>query len=160
MSSQPESGLVEHQQARVDGHDQRQVQLRHHAFRQLPHPAVAPNVGLGDEACGLGAIESRMHARDVVERLRDAQPTGQNGDVGDECDIAHEPLACSPGITPEHPQLSQMGSEAQDRVDRGALASPVRPNESDDSPRLDPKVDAVERDGRAEHLAQPACFNY
>ena len=25
--------LVEHQQFRVDGHDQREVQLRHHAFR-------------------------------------------------------------------------------------------------------------------------------
>ena len=36
-----ERRLVQHQQSRVDRHDQREVQLGHHALRQLPDLAVA-----------------------------------------------------------------------------------------------------------------------
>src|SRR5256885_4099497 len=38
-------GLVQHQQFRVHGHDQSEVQLGHHALRQFPDLAAVPDVG-------------------------------------------------------------------------------------------------------------------
>ena len=41
-------------------------------------------VVLREKTFRLGAIESRMHAGDVVEHLRNPHPARQHGDVGDE----------------------------------------------------------------------------
>ena len=61
--------LVQYQQFRVNRHDQSEVQLGHHPLRQLPDPARALDRGLGKKTFRLRAIESRMHAGDVVEHL-------------------------------------------------------------------------------------------
>ena len=100
-----------------------------------------------------------MHAGDVVERLRDPHPARQHGDVGDEADVAHELVALRPGVAPEHLQLALVGGEAEDRVERGGLAGAVGADEPEDAALLDAQVDAVERDGRAEGLAQAAGFD-
>ena len=154
-----ERRLVQHQQLRVDGHDQGEVQLGHHALRQLPDLARALDGGPGQEALRLRAIESRMHAGDVVERLRDPHPARQHGDVGDEADVAHELIALGPGVAAEHLQLALVGGEAEDRVERGGLAGAVGTDEAEDAALFDAQVDAVERDGRAEGLAQAARFD-
>ena len=64
-----ERRLVQHQQFRVDGHDQSEVQLGHHALGQIPDPAGAGNGGFRKKTFRLGAIEPRMHTGDVIERL-------------------------------------------------------------------------------------------
>ncbi len=114
--------------------------------------------GLRQKTFRLRAIESRMHAGDVVERLRNPHPARQHRDIGDEGDVAHELLALGPGVAPEHPQFSLIGGEAEDRVERGGLAGAVGTDESEDAALFDAQIDAVQRDGRAEGLAEAACF--
>ena len=116
-------------------------------------------VGLREKAFRLRAIEARMHAGDVVERLRDPHPARQHGDVGDEADVAHELIALGPGIASEHLQLALIGGEAENRVERGGLAGAVGTDEAEDAALFDAQIDAVQRDGRAEGLAQAACFD-
>ena len=114
--------------------------------------------GLRKKAFRLRAIESRMHAGDVVERLRNPYPARQHGDIGNEADIAHELIALGPGIASEHLQLSLIRGEAENRVERGGLAGAVGTDESEDAALFDAQIDAVQRDGCAEGLAEAACF--
>ena len=114
--------------------------------------------GLGKKAFRLRAIEARMHAGDVVERLRDPHPARQHGDVGNEADIAHQLIALGPRVASEHLQFALVGGEAEDRVERGGLACAVGTDQAEDAALFDAQIDAVQRDGRAEGLAQAACF--
>src|ERR1700681_3567166 len=98
--------LVQHQQFRVNGHDQGEMQLRHHALRQFPDLAGTPDGGLRKKAFRLRAVESRMHAREVVESLPNPDPARQHGEIGNETGIAHELFALRPGVSSEHPQLT------------------------------------------------------
>ena len=66
---QPQRGFVQHQQACVDGHHDRQVQLHDHALGHLAHPLVGLQLGAGQEALALGAVEARMHTGDEVDRF-------------------------------------------------------------------------------------------
>ncbi len=150
--------LVQHQQSRVNRHDQSEVQLGHHALRQFPDLAGALDGGLRKKTFRLRAIESRMHAGDVIERLRNPHPARQHGDIGNEADIAHELIALGPGIASEHPQFSLIWGEAENRVERGGLACAVGTDESEDAALFDSQIDAVQRDGCAEGLAEAACF--
>ncbi len=100
-----------------------------------------------------------MDAGDVIERLRNPDPPWQHRDVGNEADIAHELIALGPGIASEHFQFSLIRREAENRVERGRLAGAVRSDESEDAALFDPQIDAVQRDGCAEGLAQAAGFN-
>jgi hypothetical protein len=63
------------------------------------------------------------------------------------------------GSRPSTLQLALEGREAEDRVERGGLAGAVRADEPEDAALLDAQVDAVQRDGRAEGLAQAAGFD-
>ncbi len=155
---QAEGRLVQQQQSRVDGHDQREVKLGHHALRQFPDLAGGPDGGLRKKGFRSRTGESRMHAADVVERLRDPEPAGQHGDVGDETDVAHELVALVPGVASEHLQLTLIRSEAEKRVDRGGLARAVGTDEPEDAALFDTQIEAVEGDGRPEGLAEAACF--
>ena len=119
---------------------------------------VAADGGLRKKTFRLRAIESRMHAGDIVERLRNPHPARQHGDIGNEADIAHELIALGPGIASEHSQLSLVWGEAENRVERGGLAGAVGTDESEDAAFFDPQIDAVQRDGCAEGLAQAAGF--
>ncbi len=134
------------------------MQLGHHALRQFPDFAGALDSGLREKTFRLRAIEARMHARDVIERLRNPHPARQHGDIGDEADIAHELIALGPGVASEHLQLALIRGEAENRVERGGLACAVGADESEDVALFDSQIDAVQRDGRAESLAQAACF--
>ena len=73
-------------------------------------------------------------------------------------DIAHELLARSPRVAPEHLQFSFVGSETENRIQRGRFARAVRADESEDTTLFDPQIDAVERDSCAEGFAKSACF--
>ena len=99
--------LVEHEQFRVNGHDQGQVQLGHHALGQFSDLAGSLDGGLGKKAFRLRAIESWMHAGDIIDSLRNPQPARKYRDIGNEADIAHELIALAPGIASEHFQFSR-----------------------------------------------------
>ena len=99
-----------------------------------------------------------MYAGDIIECLRYAHPARQYGDVGNEGDIAHKVIALGPGVASEHLQRSLIGSEAEDRVQRGGLTCAVRTDEAEDAALLDTQVDAIEGDGCAKSLAQAVCF--
>src|ERR1700687_1440967 len=81
----------------------------------------------------LRAIESRMHAGYVVERLRNPHPARQHGDIGNEADIPHELIALAPGVPPQHVQLSLIWGESENRVERGGLARAVGADEPKDA---------------------------
>src|SRR5882672_709304 len=123
--------LVQHQQSRVNGHNQSEVQLRHHTLRQFQDFSGRTDGGLCKKTFRLRAIESRMDAGDVVERLRNANPARQNGDIGNEADIAHELIAFDPGIAPEHSQFSLIRSKAENGIERGSLACAVGTDETE-----------------------------
>src|SRR5260370_35795813 len=91
------------------------------------------NRGFCQKVFRLGAIESRMHALDVIEGLRNPHPARQDGDIGDEADIAHEAIALGPGVAPEHSQFSLIGLEAETRVEREGLAGAVGTEDPEDA---------------------------
>jgi len=68
----------------------REMQLGHHAFGQFSDLNGTADVGFRKKAFRFRAVESRMHAGDVVERLRNSDPSRQYRDVGYEADIAHQ----------------------------------------------------------------------
>jgi hypothetical protein len=126
------------------------MRLRHHALRQFPDLAGAPDGGVRKKTFRLRAVESRMHADEVVERLRNPQPAGEHGDIGNEGDIAHELMALGPGVASEPLEFSLIWGEADSRVERGSLSGAVGPDESEDTDLFDAQIDAVQRDGCAE----------
>src|ERR1700730_3045689 len=134
------------------------MELGHHALRQLPDLARPLYGGLRQKTFRLRAIKSRMHAGDVVERLRNAHPARQHRNIGNEADVAHELIALVPRVPPEHPQFSLIRGEAENRIERSGLACAVGTDESEDAALFDPQVDAVQCDGCAEGLAETACF--
>src|SRR4051812_42293436 len=99
-----------------------------------------------------------MHARDIVERLGNAYPARQDGDVRDETNIAHEPVSFRPGVAPKHSQFALEVRQTQNRVECGRFAGAIRPDQSKDAALLDSQVDAVERYGRVESLPKSVCF--
>ena len=99
-----------------------------------------------------------MHAGDVIERLRNPHPPRQHGDVCDEADIAHELIALGPGVASEHLQFALIWGEAENRIERGSLACAIGTDEPEDAALFDTQIDAVQRNGGAENLAQAACF--
>src|SRR6185312_11969458 len=113
---------------------------------------------LGKKAFRLRAIESGMHAGDVVESLGDPHPARQHGDVGDERDVAHQLFARGPGVAAEHAQLSLVRGETENRGERGGLARAVGADEPEDAPLFDAQIEAVQRDRRAEGFMEPTCF--
>src|SRR5882724_5016184 len=101
------------------------MQLGHHALRQFSDLAAALDGGLRQKTFRLGAIESRMHAGDIIERLRDSYPARQHSNIGNEAGIAHELVALAPWVASEHPQFSLIWSEPENRVECGGLACAV-----------------------------------
>ena len=156
---QTDRRLIQHQQSRVDGHHQGEMELGHHALGELAHLAGAFDRGPGQKSLRLCAIESRVNAGEVVDHLRNADPPRQHGDIGDEGDVAHELIALGPRIASKHVQLALIGDEAQNCVERCAFARAVGTDQSEDAALFDAQVDPVERDGCAEGLAQAACYD-
>src|SRR5438067_2417459 len=99
-----------------------------------------------------------MHVRDIVEQLRNPYPARQNRHVGDEADITHKQIALAPGIASEDPQFSLVRREAEDGVQRGGFPGAIGADEPQNAAFLYAQIDAVERDRRAEGLAQTAGF--
>src|SRR6266699_3917769 len=82
--------------------------------------------GFPEKSFCFRAIESRMHAADIIERLRNPDPAWEHRHISDERNGAHEPVALVPGVASQHSQFSLIRSEAEDRVERGSLAGSVR----------------------------------
>src|SRR5260370_40844172 len=101
------------------------MQLGHHALGQFLDLAGLPDGGLGKKTFRLGAIESGMHAGDVVEGLRNFDPSRQHSDIGNEADVAHQLIALSPRVASEYLQFSLIWSEADKGVQRSGLARAV-----------------------------------
>jgi hypothetical protein len=72
----------------------------------LPDLAAAFDYRLGEKTFRFRPIEFRMNSGDVIEQLRNPDPTRQHCDIGNERDIAHELVARVPRITSEDSQLS------------------------------------------------------
>src|SRR4029077_11468535 len=99
-----------------------------------------------------------MNAGDIIKRLRDAQPARQHGDICNKAHIAHELITLGPGIAAKHSQLSLIWSKAKNRVECGGLACTVGANEPKNAALFNAQIDALQRDGCAEGLAEAACF--
>src|SRR4029077_7002730 len=126
----------------------------------MPDPARELNRGFCQEAFRFGAIETRMDAGYVIERLRNPHPARQNSDIGDEADVAHKWVALGPGVAAKNSQLTLILGEAENRVERRALAGAVGADNSQDAAFLDMQVGPGERNGCAEGLAQAAGFDH
>src|SRR5579863_1436789 len=99
-----------------------------------------------------------MHARHVVESLRNSHPARQHGDIGNEAHIAHKLIALGPGVAPQYSQLSLIRSKSENRVECGGLTGAVGADQTEDAALLDPQIDAVQRDGCSERFAEAAGF--
>src|SRR5439155_25584185 len=99
-----------------------------------------------------------MHTRDVVEQVRNANPTRQHGNISNKRDIPHQLIALVPGIASEHLEFSLVWREAENRIERGCFACAVGADQSKNAPFFNAQIDAVERDGCAEGFAKPARF--
>src|SRR5258706_4892489 len=134
------------------------MQLRHHALRQVSDFLAGADVGFGKKAFCLRTIESWMHASHIFDHLRDLDPARQYGDIGDEADIAHELIARGPRIPSQYLQLSRVGDKAEDGVERGSLAGAVGTDEPEDAALFYTEMDAIQRDGSTETLAEAASL--
>src|SRR5262252_1256708 len=65
-----ERRLVEDQELCIHRHDQSQVELRDHAFRQLSNFAAVLDYRFREKVFRLPAVKTRVHLRHVVEELR------------------------------------------------------------------------------------------
>src|SRR5262249_21047035 len=99
-----------------------------------------------------------MDAGYIVEHLGDAHPARQHRDIRDEGDVAHELIALGPWVASEYLQCSLMRDQTKDRVQGGGLAGAVWTDDAEDAALLDTQIDAIERDGCAESLAQAVRF--
>ena len=135
------------------------MQLGDHALGELAHAARALDAGLRQQRLGLGAVEAGMDAGHIVDGLADPHPARQHRDIGDEADVAHERIALAPRVAAEHRELALVRDQPEDRVQGGGLARAVRSDQAKDTPGLDGKVDAGERDGRAVRLAEAMGFD-
>src|SRR2546430_2563476 len=113
--------------------------------------------GPGKKSFSLCAIEARMHTGNVVERLRNFDPAWQDGDIGNEADIAHKLIALGPRIASKHAQFSLIRSEAENCVERGGFAGAVGTDETQDTPLFHSKINAIQRHGCAKIFAQATC---
>ena len=118
---------------------------------------VCPIVA-GKEAFRLGAIESWMHAGNIVKHLPHLDPTRQHRNIGDERDIAHKLIALGVRVAAQNLQLTLIGQQAQNRVERCSLARAVGTNEPQDAALFDMQFDAIQRDRRSKLLAETARF--
>src|SRR5271165_3638622 len=99
-----------------------------------------------------------MHAGDVVERLRNPHPARQDGHICDEADVAHELITLDPWIASKYSQLSLIGRQAENGVERGGLPCSVGTDESEDAALFYAQIHVVQRDGCTESLAETARF--
>src|SRR5437764_4963675 len=99
-----------------------------------------------------------MDAGNIIQHLGDSHPPWHHGDVGDEANVLHQPVALVPRIATEDPQFSFIGSETENGVERGGLTGAIGTDETEDSALVDPQVDPVQRDCRVESFAETACF--
>src|SRR3981081_1499626 len=105
-----------------------------------------PNSGFCQKAFRLGAIESRVYAGHVVERLRNPHPARQYRNIGNEAHITHELIALGPRVSAELSQFSLMRGKAGNRVERGGLARTVRTYPLRDSALFYAQIHAVQGD--------------
>jgi len=100
-----------------------------------------------------------MHSGHIIEQLRNADPTRQHCDIGDERDVAHKLIARVPGIASEHRQLSFIRSKAENRVECGGFAGAVWPDDSENTALFDTQVYPIQRDRLCRKLLRKsACF--
>src|SRR5262249_8229549 len=97
-----ERRLVENQELRIHSHDQRQMKLRDHAFRQLSNFAAVLDRRFRQKVFCLQAIKTWMHARQAVEELRNANPARQYCDVCNEAGFPHQLITLNPWIVSEN----------------------------------------------------------
>ena len=155
-----ERRLVEHQQLRVDGHHERQVQLRDHALGELADPAGALDGGALARKVS-AALRAKRGCTPATKSIAccTLQPARQHRDVGDEGDALHQLVALVVRVESEHAQRSLAAREPEHRLERGGLAGAVRADQADDAAGLDLEGDAVERRGLAEALPQSLGFD-
>src|SRR3954471_20514623 len=110
----------------------------------MPHFACAVDTRLGKECLSLGPIKARMHASDIIQKLPHSNPSRQHSHIRDKGSIAHEQIALCPRITPQNPQFTLEGSQAENCVQCGGLSRTVRSNDSQDAPFLHPQVETIE----------------
>src|SRR3984957_2804267 len=101
-----------------------------------------------------GTIESGMHTGYIFESLRDSNPAGKHGDIGNETDVAHQLIADAPWVAPQNLQFPLVRSQAEDLIQCSGLAGAVGTDESEDAPLFHPQIDTIQRDLRAEGFSQ------
>src|SRR5437660_9008014 len=106
----------------------------------------------------LRAIKSRMHARHIIQCLRNSHPARKNGDISNEANITHKLIALFPRIAPEHSQFAFIWGEPENGVERSCLACAIRTNQAENAALFNSQIHGIERNRRAEDLAKPACF--
>src|SRR5260370_34874973 len=134
------------------------MRLGHLALGQFSGLHGTADVRFRKKTCRFRAVESRMHAGDVIERLGNSDPSRQHSDIGNEADVAHQLIALSPGVASEYLQFSLIWSEADNGVERSGLARAVGADEPENAALFNPQVNAVQRNGGAEGLAEETCF--
>src|SRR4051812_2488701 len=143
-----ERGLVEHQQPRVDGHHNGEVQLRHHSLRQFAYLAVPPDSRLREKSACYGAVKSGMHTGDVVQQLRNLDPAWQHSNIGYKANVAHQVITRAPRIPPKDVQLALIWSQAKDGVQCGRFTGTVRTDQTNDAALFNPQVHSIKSDRR------------
>src|SRR3954468_20269372 len=134
------------------------MQLRDHAFRQVLDLAIVANGGFGEKTFSLCPIKPWMHAGNVVERLRDANPAWEHGNIGDEADVTHQLVAFGPRVASQYTQFSLVGREAKNCVESSGFARAIRANDAENAAVFYLQIDAVKRDGFSKRFTETASF--
>ncbi len=101
-----------------------------------------------------------MHGGNELQGLAHSQPFRQDRHVRNEAHVPHQFIPLSSRVTAEDLQLPGEGCQAQNGLERGGLACPVRTDESDDPSGLHREAHAIERPQCAKGLGETPGFNH
>ncbi len=115
------------------------------------------DIGPGQEAFGLGAVEVRVYAFDVFQRLADLQPARQHRHIGDEGDLLHQRLALAARVEAQDREFALEVGQTEQGLQGGGLTGAVGTDETDDAAGFDGEIDAVQDFRAGVTLGQAAC---
>ena len=148
--------LVEQVELRLAAHDEDELHLFARALGHLLDLLLRLDAEPLHHLHGGRAVKVVVEVTEKVQQLQRRHPVGEIGalrQVGD--DLLRVPARCH-AVDEDFPGIRRQQAVCQ--LDERALAAPVRAEQTDDAPRLDREIHAVECRLCAVALAQPSAF--
>mmetsp|Transcript_5506 Transcript_5506/g.13194 ORF Transcript_5506/g.13194 Transcript_5506/m.13194 type:complete len:387 (-) Transcript_5506:2023-3183(-) len=130
---QAQGRLIQDHQLGVDGRNQRQMRLRHHALGQALDLVVLAHARALEQRPGALRRELGLQPAHQRYQLTHPRPARQHRHVGDIAQLLQQLLAVLPRPQTQHRQVALHRQQAHQRLHQRGLASAVVPQQADDA---------------------------